>query len=321
MKGMNGEWSRRGFVLGSAAAAAMAGGCRSWCVDECKADPNLTAFLSDIHVSGLNVKGQPTYQNPLFEKVIDAVLALRPRPQRAVVLGDIALWNGRHEDYEASLPGLERLRQAGVELFVAMGNHDHRDVFLRYHPEYAKISPVADRIISVVDLGSADLLLLDSLKETGRGEGTGNAVEGEIDDAQWSWLEAQATSRERPFFVASHHQPDDLSGRKMREMLASTKYCVGYLHGHCHRWMTTWFKKNYQSRRIVRVAGVPSTGWWGDIGYTLLRTGPDHAELAMAPGNDFFFPSPLKPGESRPREWDDIRSEHANARCVFSYGA
>jgi len=41
--------------------------------------------------------------------------------------------------------------------------------------------------------------------------------------------------------------------------------------------------------------------------------------LAMAPGNDFFFPTPLKEGEKRPAEWDALRDEHANARCTFIY--
>jgi len=309
--------TRRDFVAGLATAGVTAG-CRSWNLGTAETDPNLTVFLSDIHVSGPNVKGQPTYQNPLFERTVDAILDLRPRPKRVVVLGDIALWNGRHEDYETSLPGFERIRKAGNELHLAMGNHDHRQVFLKYHPSYAS-SPVPGRIVSIVDLGTADLLLLDSLKETGKAEGEGNAVEGILDDAQWTWLQAEVKRRNRPFFVGSHHNPKDLGGRDMCGLLASTPLAVGYLHGHHHKWMTDWFKKSYGERRIVRVAGMPSTGWWGDIGFTLMRTFDDRAELVMAPDNDFFFPNPLKPGEARPPVWDEIRREHAGARCTFVY--
>jgi len=310
--------SRRGFLFGSAAVAGTMAGCRIVGAGD-GVDPCLTAFLSDIHVSGPDVQGQPTYQNPLFERTVDAVLAMRPLPARVVVMGDIALWKGRHEDYEASLPAFERIKAAGIALHLTMGNHDHRDVFLKYHPEYAKTSPVPGRIVSVVDLGTADLLLLDSLKETGAGEGENNAVEGALDDAQWAWLEAEVGRRTRPFFVGAHHAPNDLGGRKMRKLLASSKFAVGYIRGHDHGWSTDWMMTGWGARRIIRVACLPSTGWWGDIGFATLRTFADRAELAMAPGNDFFFPNPLKPGEARPAVWDEIRAEHANARCTFTY--
>jgi len=317
------EVSRRAFLIGSAAVAGMTAGCRSLGIGGSGVDPNLTVFMSDIHVSGPNVKGkwgaQPTYQNPLFEKAVEAVLAMSPLPARVVVTGDIALWHGRHEDYEASLPAFERLRAAGVAVHLGMGNHDHRDVFLKYHPSYAETSPVSGRIVSVVDLGTANLLLIDSLKETGNGEGTANAVEGELDDIQWLWLQEQAKTRTRPFFVASHHDPEDLGGRNMYKLLADSKFAVGYISGHHHRWQTSWFKKSYGDRRIVRTAWLPSTGWWGDIGYATLRTYDDRAELTMAPDNDFFFPNPLNDGEERPAIWDEIRDEHANARCTFVY--
>jgi len=313
--------TRRGFLLGSAAVGAMAGCRMVGAVDAI--DPNLTVFLSDIHVSGLDVQcswgKQPTCQNPLFEKTVDAVLAMRPRPARVVVTGDIALNAGFGADYEASQPAFERIKAAGIALYLAMGNHDHREAFLKCHPEYAKTSPVPGRIVSVVNLGTADLLLLDSLKETGAKEGDDNAVEGALDDAQWAWLEAEVAKRMRPFFVAAHHDPHDLGGRNVRKLLAESKFAAGYIHGHHHKWMTDWFVQNWSARRIVRVAGLPSTGLWGDIGFATFRTYADRAELRMAPGNDFFFPNPLKAGEARPAVWDEIRAEHANACCTFVY--
>ena len=60
-------------------------------------------------------------------------------------------------------------------------------------------------------------------------------------------------------------------------------------------------------------------GWWGTIGFSLFRTFPDRAELSLAPGNDFFFPNPLKPGEQRPPEWDDIVAEERGGKCIFRY--
>lgn len=160
--------SRRQFLTGVACAAAVPCVAQAMQASTCF-DRNLSVFFSDIHVSGWNVKRQPTYQNPLFEKAVDQVLAMKPRPARVVVFGDVALWKGRHQDYEASLPGFRRLTDAGIELFLTTGNHDHREVLFRYHPRQRELTPVPGRVVSVVDLGSADLFLLDTLKENEKG--------------------------------------------------------------------------------------------------------------------------------------------------------
>ena len=102
------ELSRRSFVKSAFALGALpVAGCLSAKETAGVAvDPNLSVFLSDIHISGLNVKGQPTYQNPLLDKVLDQILAMDPRPARALVFGDVALWNGWAADYAESAPKL-----------------------------------------------------------------------------------------------------------------------------------------------------------------------------------------------------------------------
>jgi len=70
-----------------------------------------------------------------------------------------------------------------------------------------------------VDLGTADLLLLDTLQETGNGAGTGNASGGALDDAQWKWLKDEIAARKRPFFLGSHHPPNEIAGRDLRTPL------------------------------------------------------------------------------------------------------
>ena len=315
--------NRREFLTGAVclAAAPYAAKAMGTAVT---VDRNLSAFLSDIHVSGWNLKGQPTYQNPLFEKAVDQVLAMSPRPARVVVFGDVALWKGRHEDYEASLPGFRRLTDAGIELFLTMGNHDKREVFLKYHPQYAKTSPVPGRIVSVVDLGTCDLLLLDSLQEGTGGEGTDNPVPGAIDKAQWDWLAAEAKRRTRPFLCGAHHSPQELTqtidGKKasVLSILGDAPMFRGWVHGHDHTWRKDFHAKGWGSRTLFREAVLPSTGWWGDIGYAVMRTFADRAELSLVE-NDFFFPNPLKEGEERPRQWDEIVAENRGVRCTFVY--
>ena len=302
------ELSRRSFVKSAKETAGVA------------VDPNLSVFLSDIHVSGKNVKGQPTYQNPLFAKVVDQVLAMNPRPKRALIFGDVALWNGRSEDYAESAPMIQRLKDAGIEVYLTTGNHDHREPLFRFHPRQKEITPVPGRVVSVVDVGTADFVLLDTLKENPKGEGSGNAVDGGLDEAQADWLLAYAKAAKRPFFCGAHHPSRELTvkGKKLLQHLETNPMFAGYVHGHNHRWYKEWFHFGYSKPHVVRSACLPSTGWWGNIGFATFRTQSDRATLSFVQ-NDFFFPKPLAEGQSRPRVWDQILREAAGDFCTFLY--
>ena len=270
------ELSRRSFVKSAFALGALpVAGCLSAKETAGVAvDPNLSVFLSDIHVSGKNVKGQPTYQNPLFAKVVDQVLAMNPRPKRALIFGDVALWNGRSEDYAESAPMIQRLKDAGIEVYLTTGNHDHREPLFRFHPRQKEITPVPGRVVSVVDVGTADFVLLDTLKENPKGEGSGNAVDGGLDEAQADWLLAYAKAAKRPFFCGAHHPSRELTvrGKKLLQHLETNPMFAGYVHGHNHRWYKEWFHFGYSRPHVVRSACLPSTGWWGNIGFATFRT-------------------------------------------------
>ena len=311
--------SRRGFLTGLTCAATGPYVAKAMQASTC-VDSDLSVFLSDIHVSGWNVKGQPTYQNLLFEKAVDQVLAMNPRPARVVVFGDVALWKGRHQDYEASLPGLKRITDAGIDLYVTTGNHDHRETMFRYHPRQKELTPVPGRFTSVVDLGCADLFLLDTLDENPKGEGFDNGVAGKLDKPQADWLVKSAAAARRPFFVGAHHPADEvrIDGKDVRKVLEGNPLFAGYVHGHNHRWYAQWFHAGYSKRHVVRSACLPSTGWWGTIGFATMRTFADRAELTLVQ-NDFFFPKPLGEGEKRPREWDEIIKENEGAVCTFTW--
>jgi len=311
-------FSRRDFIsLGALAACAGCAGPRAAGVP---VDPNLSVFLSDIHVSGRDVKGQPTYQNPYFGRAVDRVLALNPRPRRALIFGDVALWRGISEDYAESAPMIQRLRDAGIDVYLTTGNHDHREPLFRFHPRQREITPVPGRLVSVVDLGTADFVLLDTLKENAKGEGSGNAVDGGIDEAQAKWLLDFAAKARRPFLCGAHHPARELEvrGKPLLQHLEDNANFVGYVHGHNHRWYREWYHFGYSKPHVVRSACLPSTGWWGDIGFATFRTKADRAELALVQ-SDFFFPRPLKAGERRPAEWDQIIRENAGGACTFLY--
>lgn len=317
--GLNG--TRRDFIFGVGAFGLMS--CLGADKTTLRFDDSLTVLMSDIHVAcgGIQTKRgvQTTHQNALFKKTVDKVLSMRPLPRRVVVLGDISLWFGYTKDYETAKVEISRLKAAGIEVYLAAGNHDHREPMGNIFPECISRSPVKGRFVSVVDLGSADLFLLDSLKENIAGEGSRNSNEAELSDDQGSWLMGAAKSAKRPFFVAAHHPVKGLMYKEesLVSILSRMPFFAGYLHGHNHRWNIDW-QGVKDGGRVFWSACVPSTGCWGDIGYALLRTGSDRAVLTNVQ-NDFFYPLPLAEGQSRPVEWNDIVASKNGSSCIFRY--
>lgn len=160
-------------------------------------DEDLVCIVSDLHVR------PGYYQQEHFEKTIEEILALRPRPANVLCLGDIAYLTGKIEEYEAVKQGLSRLEEAGIRVAIAMGNHDRRANFAQVFPEKASASELPHRMVFTVETPKADFILLDSLQE---GENHDKwIVPGAIDERQMEWLSAKLSSYiAKPVFVLAH---------------------------------------------------------------------------------------------------------------------
>ena len=309
--------SRREFLRLSAIGGAImaAEGCRTLFTGvAADYDPNLTVFLSDIHV-----RGGKSYQLNYFKRIVAEVLKMSPLPKNAVVFGDLAYLFGRKEDYVTSAPYLKQLTDAGISVTIGMGNHDRRSAFLEVYPEYARRTKVPGRIVSVVDVGHADILMLDSLAGSDdRGNSSSGPGGGTLDDAQQEWLLAELPKWKRPVFVCAHHPVFELAagGKRLSELLFRSPAFAGYINGHNHRWYAEWALRNFSQRMLLCYLGLPSTGHWGDIGYTMFRTTPRDAVASLVQ-HDFFFPAPLKKGEVRPEKWDALLEKNRGAQYRF----
>jgi len=321
MRIQNDVVSRRAFLRGVAGVAiAGAGGCAGLpFVAKLRKDETLVALLSDCHVGNWN---SPEYQGVKFAECIARVLALDPLPAKMIIPGDLAYLWGRKEDYALSRRLLQPVIDAGIEITIGMGNHDRRENFLEYWPEYAVRSPVPGRLVSRVRGVHFDYIMLDTLDQ---GEATDKWITpGALDDAQREWLKAECRAAKRPFLVMAHHPAKELgengsrnSARKFGEIIMGKKdsptKCCGFIHGHDHRWYVTRSLKSWGEARVGLTAALPSTGHWGDIGYALLRERPDRAELSLVQ-YDYFSPAP----SAAPRvDWQAIVRDNQNARCTF----
>ena len=271
-------------------------------------DDNLVCIISDLHVR------PGRYQHEHFDKTIDEILALNPLPRYVLCLGDIAYLTGKPEEYAAAKAGLDRLEAAGMQLTMTMGNHDRRANFAAAFPEKAAASELQDRMVYTVQTPRADFILLDSLQE---GDNHDKWITpGAIDDSQRAWLESKLSGyTDKPVFVMAHHP---LNETKVGKILMNSPSCRGYIYGHEHIWKTGWVHVNYRDRTMLRTLCVPSTGHWGDIGFTLLRLDSDKAEASFVQ-RCFFFPKPLKEGENKPSLWIEIERDHKDAICVFPF--
>jgi len=273
-----------------------------------KVDEDLVCIITDTHVR------PGSYQLEYFEKTVDEILSLNPRPKHVICLGDIAYLTGKEEEYVLAKKGFDRLEEAGIEVGLTMGNHDRRANFARIFPEKAAASELPHRMVYTVQTPKADLILVDSLQE---GEDHDKWITpGAIDEDQLSWLESKLASYSgKPVFVMAHHPIEET---KLGKLLMSSPTCCGYIYGHCHIWDSAWKHLDYKSRTLLRTLCLPSTGHWGDIGYALLKFEKDQA-VASFIQHGFFFPKPLKEGEAKPALWNDLEREHKDAFCVFPY--
>ena len=309
--------NRREFLIGSLVAGAGVAGCRTMCGAGGSGE-NLSVFVSDLHVGGANPALSYTHER--LSRVVDEILAMSPRPKRVVCFGDVALSYGLAADYAASKPILKRIVDAGVDLHLTLGNHDKRANFLKEWPEYAAKPLVPGRVTQVVSLGSADLVLLDTLKGSDtRADNDMGPVEGTIDPAQLSWFEEFVAKAKRPFFVGSHQFRDLYLDAKPSPVARAAKspFFAGWIYGHDHSWCPDVRVASWGSHLIVPTLALPSTGLWGDIGYVVFRTGSDGA-VAELRQSDFYFQTPTA-FPKRPRYWDVRLKDNQGKSMRFAF--
>lgn len=309
--------NRREFLQGAACVAA---GALSGCVTAAKEDfdPDFSVLISDLHVGRDDEECAYTYAR--LEKVVADILAMRPRPKRVICFGDIAVTYGLHNDYVHSKPLLRKLIDAGIDLHMTMGNHDRRSGFYASWPEYADRSPVRGKVVEVIDLGQADLVLLDALRGTDdRATDDMGPVDGRIDGEQLKWLRGWMASARRPFFLGSHQFRDlAVEGLPLPiRLLDESPYAVGWIYGHDHAWCPDLGVASWEHNSLLPTLALPSTGLWGDIGYVKFHTSP-HGALAELVQDDFYFQTPTAHA-TRPAFWDVRLGDNQGKYMRFAY--
>lgn len=235
--------TRRDFLagaLGAGASVLLPGRLLGAESESVPTDPNRFALLADTHVCEAPDRVQSGIK-PVenFRLARAEVLALRPRPAAVIVAGDCAFNEGLPGDYATLAAEVRPIREAGIPLWFALGNHDHRGNFYAAFPDARpkRAPPVTDKHVALVHSPHADWLLMDSLQKT-------NYTPGRLGEEQLKWVAGALDARpDRPALLVAHHNPDDApktSGLEdtgpLLETLKGRKQARAYVYGHTHTW-------------------------------------------------------------------------------------
>ena len=111
----------------------VAGGCAT---PKSSTDGHDWALLSDIHIAAdPNTIHSSVNMTRNLRKVTEEVIAW-PDPVSGVLInGDLAYNSGEAADYAAVLGLLRPMREHGLPIHLALGNHDHRQRFWATLPQ------------------------------------------------------------------------------------------------------------------------------------------------------------------------------------------
>jgi 3',5'-cyclic-AMP phosphodiesterase len=257
--------SRRRFLTGSLAAAAMALG-QGCALPRHKRDPNGVALISDTHIAAdpRKVFNTVNMTNNL-RTVTGEVLAWPQAPGTVFINGDLAFNSGQPADYAGVLGLLRPMREAGLPIYLGMGNHDNRENFWKVMRASKSIQrKLPGRQAAIVRTEAANWFVLDSLIHT-------LTTPGQLGDAQRAWLAAALDANPgKPALVMIHHQPGPLSSdkpasgledaRELFAILRPRRQVKAYFFGHTHRWHVR------QDESGIHLINLPPTAYVFEAG-------------------------------------------------------
>jgi len=210
------------------------------------------AFLSDTHIPAdvnNNYRGFYPYQN--LQKIVPDIISASP--DAVAITGDLARLSGEPGDY-ANLRKLLSPVAEKKPVFMALGNHDNRENFVKVFDNIpGEKQPVRDKHIVVVNKAPIRLIILDSLLYA-------NKVPGLLGKAQRQWLESYLKkSDDTPTILCFHHTPGDNDGDLLDvlhlfSIIKSVRKVKAILYGHSHAYGFSQFEG-------VHLINLPAIGY------------------------------------------------------------
>ena len=218
-------------------------------------DSNRVAMLADTHIrKDREILSRGVYAANHLEENVAQILKLPQLPVATIVCGDCAYVNGQSGDYTMLGKLLLPLREAGIPLYLVLGNHDSRQALWNAFPKQKEnlvTIPEEERHVKVLSLPNVNLFLLDTLIST-------NHTPGLVGEKQLRWLDEKLASlEEKPAVLMAHHDTKGSGNslqdaKKFAEVIKRHSHAKAYIYGHLHHW-----ERNI-NREILEV-GLPAS--------------------------------------------------------------
>jgi Icc protein len=247
--------NRRSFIQTGLAAfgtlISLNSGCGTGLIKADETQTNL-ALLADTHIPEdveNNYRGFYPYLN--LEKTVPDIIAASP--DGVFIAGDLARLTGESGDY-ANLKKLLSPVAEKTPVFMALGNHDNRENFLKVFDETPGEKPaVKGKYITIVEKAPVRIIMLDSLLYT-------NKVPGLLGKAQRQWLENYLKeSDETPTILCFHHTLSDGDGDlldvpRLFSKIVPVRKVKAIVYGHSHVY-------GYSEFEGINLINLPAVGY------------------------------------------------------------
>jgi Icc protein len=245
-------------------------------------DPEFWALVSDTHIAADPARSsRGVNMAERLGRVVTEILDADARPAGALVDGDLALNTGEAGDYAEFSRLVAPLREAGVPLWLALGNHDHRERFWAGVPDSRRTAGnLRDRQATMVPAGRANWFVLDSLDRT-------NSTPGVLGGDQLRWLEGALDAHAgKPALVMVHHNPNGPGNQNgltetdaLMAVLRPRLHVKAHFFGHSHRWSME------RDPSGIHLVNLPTTAYPFDqkqpTGWVAARIADSHLTLEL----------------------------------------
>jgi len=247
--------NRRSFIQTGLAAfgtlVTLNAGCGAGLTNKDEKETRL-ALLADTHIPEdieNNYRGFYPYRN--LEKIVPELVS--NSPDGVIIAGDLARLTGRAGDYDNLKKLLSQVAEK-TPVFMALGNHDNRQNFLKVFNETPGDKPdMKGKHIVIVKKTSARVIVLDSLLYT-------NKVPGLLGKAQRQWLENYLKEcDDTPTILCFHHTLSDGDGDlldvpRLFSMIAPIRKVKAIVYGHSHAY-------GFSEYEGIHLINLPAVGY------------------------------------------------------------
>jgi 3',5'-cyclic AMP phosphodiesterase CpdA len=247
--------NRRSFIkfgLATAGSVFVMGTDSSFGADKSAKEATHWAFMADTHIPAdvnNNYRGFYPFKN--LQKIVPDIASAHP--QGVTITGDLARLSGEPGDY-ANLKKLLNPLAEKTPVFMALGNHDNRENFVKtFEALPGEKQTVRGKHVVVVNKAHVRLIMLDSLLYV-------NKVAGLLGKAQRLWLETYLQKcDDTPTLLCFHHTLGDGDGDlldvpRLFDMIKPIRKVKALVFGHSHRYEFSKFED-------IHLINLPAVGY------------------------------------------------------------